>query len=221
MQLMWPERDEWPVRTVPIAINTVQHPLPSPARCFSSARRSAARIESLRRTTSTCVVLGTGGLSHQLDGERAGFINKEFDLMCMDKIVDDPQALTRYSSHQTRRSRGHAGRRTAELARHARRADRRRSRKVHGNYHIPISNTASALLVLDNRRPNSSARPADLIKTMVVPGRLKPSPVRGRGHFFFWRLSPVRTSPRRSRRSPPCDPPQGEGADLQSCRKSH
>ena len=31
------------------------------------------------------MVIGTGGLSHQLDGERAGFINKEFDQLCMDK----------------------------------------------------------------------------------------------------------------------------------------
>jgi len=44
------------------------------------------------------VVVGTGGLSHQLDGERAGFINKEFDLMCLDRIVNDPQSLTGYST---------------------------------------------------------------------------------------------------------------------------
>ena len=43
------------------------------------------------------VVIGTGGLSHQLDGERAGFINKDFDKLCMDKLVRDPDALTRYS----------------------------------------------------------------------------------------------------------------------------
>ena len=45
------------------------------------------------------LIVGTGGLSHQLDGERAGFINKEFDELCLDKIVDDPEALTRYSIH--------------------------------------------------------------------------------------------------------------------------
>ncbi|MEI8599257.1 hypothetical protein P4S64_21240 [Vibrio sp. M60_M31a] len=43
------------------------------------------------------VVLGTGGLSHQLDGERAGFINKEFDLYCMDKLVAEPECLTKLS----------------------------------------------------------------------------------------------------------------------------
>ena len=46
------------------------------------------------------LVVGTGGLSHQLDGKRAGFINKEFDLLCLDKLVDDPEALTRYSIPQ-------------------------------------------------------------------------------------------------------------------------
>ena len=51
------------------------------------------------------MIIGTGGLSHQLDGERAGFINKEFDELCLDKIVNDPEALTRYSIHDWSSSR--------------------------------------------------------------------------------------------------------------------
>ena len=96
------------------------------------------------------LILGTGGLSHQLDGERAGFINKEFDLMCMDKLVSDPEALARYSSLQIVEAAGSQG---VELLnwiamRGALTGD---VAKVHGNYHIPISNTASALLVLNNQ----------------------------------------------------------------------
>ena len=88
--------NERPVRTVPIAINTVQHPLPSPARCFKFGQAIGRAIESYPEDLKVLVV-GTGGLSHQLDGERAGFINKDFDLMCLDKIVSDPEALARYS----------------------------------------------------------------------------------------------------------------------------
>ena len=55
------------------------------------------------------MVIGTGGLSHQLDGERAGFINKKFDLMCLEKIVSDPEALARYSAHDLVRDAGAQG----------------------------------------------------------------------------------------------------------------
>ncbi len=82
------------MRTVPITINTVQHPLPSPARCFKFGRAIGRAIESYPDDANV-LILGTGGLSHQLDGKRAGFINKEFDLMCMDKLVNDPEALAR------------------------------------------------------------------------------------------------------------------------------
>ena len=97
-ELAWPEGD-FPVKLVPIAINTVQHPLPSPKRCHDLGKAVGRALESWPGDEKI-VVLGTGGLSHQLDGERAGFINKDFDLMCLDKLVNDPQALARYSSLQ-------------------------------------------------------------------------------------------------------------------------
>jgi protocatechuate 4,5-dioxygenase, beta chain len=96
------------------------------------------------------VVIGTGGLSHQLDGTRAGFINKEFDLMCMDKIVSEPEALTRYTIPQLVELAGAQG---VELINWiiARGVLDGRVAKVHSNYHIPISNTAAGLLVLESR----------------------------------------------------------------------
>ena len=98
------------------------------------------------------VVVGTGGLSHQLDGERAGFINKEFDLMCLDRIVNDPQSLTGYSTLDLVRLSGAQG---VELLNWLvmRGALTGHVRKIHGNYHVPISNTASAVMVLENTDP--------------------------------------------------------------------
>ena len=55
------------------------------------------------------VVIGTGGLSHQLDGARAGFINKEFDLLCLDKLVAEPEALAHYSIHDWVKKSGSQG----------------------------------------------------------------------------------------------------------------
>jgi protocatechuate 4,5-dioxygenase beta chain len=154
MSLLWPAPDARPVRIVPISINTVQHPLPSPARCFKLGQAVGRALESWREDVKV-VIVGTGGLSHQLDGKRAGFINREFDELCMDKLVSDPEALTRYSILHIVKEAGSQG---VELLNWIamRGALTGRVSKLHGNYHIPISNTASALLALRNE-----ARPAE------------------------------------------------------------
>ena len=134
--------------TVPICINTVQHPLPSPSRCYRFGQAVGDAVRAFDQDLKV-VILGTGGLSHQLDGERAGFINKEFDLMCMDKIVEDPEYLTRYSILDLVREAGAQG---AELILWLamRGALSKSVKEIHRNYHIPISNTASGLLLLES-----------------------------------------------------------------------
>ncbi len=148
MTLMWPGQT-WNVKIVPISINTVQHPLPSVARCYKLGQSIGRAIESYEENLRVMIV-GTGGLSHQLDGKRAGFINKEFDALCLDKIVHDPVALTRYSIHDIVAEAGAQG---VELLNWVamRGALTGRVSEAHRNYHIPISNTAAATLVLDNQ----------------------------------------------------------------------
>ena len=136
-------------RTLPIAVNTVQHPLPSPARCFKLGQALGRAIASYPQDARV-VVIGTGGLSHQLDGERAGFINKEFDLMCLEKIVDDPRSADALLDSRSRAAGRNARRRSHHVARRARRPRRRRVRQLHRHYHIPVSNTAAGLLLLEN-----------------------------------------------------------------------
>src|ERR1019366_9065965 len=77
---------KWPVRTVPVCVNTVQGPLPSAARCYR-AGQAIARAIAAWPGGERVVVMGTGGLSHQLDGERAGFINKDFVLHFMESMA--------------------------------------------------------------------------------------------------------------------------------------
>jgi len=108
MSLLWPKPGWRPVTTVPVAVNTVQFPLPSPLRCYKLGKAIGRAIESFDEDIRVLVV-ATGGLSHQLDGTRAGFINKEFDLMCLEKIVNDPEALARYSAHDLVRDAGAQG----------------------------------------------------------------------------------------------------------------
>jgi protocatechuate 4,5-dioxygenase beta chain len=149
MALLWPKPGSRSVRTVPIAINTVQFPLPSPARCYKLGNALGRAIESYEQDIRV-LVLATGGLSHQLDGERAGFINKKFDLICLEQIVSDPEALSRYSAHDLVREAGAQG---VELLMWLvmRGAMTGRAIEKHHSYHVPISNTAAAVMILENQ----------------------------------------------------------------------
>jgi protocatechuate 4,5-dioxygenase beta chain len=157
MSLLWPGGGEWPVRIVPIAMNHVQHPLPTLRRSYRLGQAVGRALEAWN-ADARVLVIGTGGLSHQLDGKRAGFLNKPFDLMCMDAIVDDPERLTRLSMHDLVREAGNQG---TELMTWiaARGALTGSVRRVHSNYHIPISNTAGATMLLENQ-PRPVARAA-------------------------------------------------------------
>lgn len=148
MQLFWPNYQSAGIKTVPLCVNTVQHPLPSPARCLKLGRALGKAIESYPEDVKV-VIIGTGGLSHQLDGERAGHINKEFDLMCMDKIVSDPDYFNDMSMHKLIEEAGAQG---AEfiLWLIMRGALTGSVSEVHRNYHIPISNTGAGMMVLAN-----------------------------------------------------------------------
>jgi len=148
MALAWPGRNPLPVRTVPIAINTVQHPLPTPERCFHLGQAVGRALEAYPQDLRV-LVIGSGGLSHQLDGERAGFINRPFDQMCLDRLVSDPLALTRLSVRDLIEQAGSQG---VELLMWlaARGTLHPRVSRIHSHYVVPISNTAAATLVLQN-----------------------------------------------------------------------
>ena len=148
LQLLWPGKPGCALPTVPVMVNTVQAPLPTPARCLKFGRALGRAIRSWPSDLRV-LVLGTGGLSHQLDGPRAGFINAEFDRMCMAKIVDEPDALGGYSIPEVVELAGSQG---TELLNWivARAALDGRVSKIHSNYHVPISNTASGMMVLEN-----------------------------------------------------------------------
>ena len=146
MALCWPDQ-QWPVRTVPVCVNTVQVPLPSAARCYRLGE-AIARAIATWPGDERVVVLGSGGLSHQLDGERAGFINREFDQQFMKSLIQDPTWATRFGTTELVELAGTQG---VELLNWlvARGTLPRAVRQIHANYHIPISNTASGLMLLE------------------------------------------------------------------------
>jgi protocatechuate 4,5-dioxygenase, beta chain len=144
-KLFWPKGDG-PL-TVPVCINTVQFPLPSARRCVALGRAVGEAVAAWDGDKRV-VMIGSGGLSHQLEGQRAGFINKPFDLKFMQSMVDEPEWAAQYSILELVEKTGTQG---VELINWlaARAAAPGPMRKVHSNYHIPISNTAAGMMALE------------------------------------------------------------------------
>ncbi len=150
LKLFWPEHEVAPVQIVPIDINTVQFPLPTARRVYKLGQ---AVGEAIQRWDSDkrVLVMATGGLSHQLEGERAGFINKAFDQQFLESMVSNPEWATQFSDLELVERAGTQG--VVLLMWLAMRAALTRGgagvRKVHSNYHIPISNTATGVMALE------------------------------------------------------------------------
>ncbi|MGE0141199.1 MAG: protocatechuate 3,4-dioxygenase, partial [Ilumatobacteraceae bacterium] len=139
--------DEWPFPVIPLAVNVIQYPPPTARRCLALGQAVRRAVESYPDDLRVAV-LGTGGMSHQLSGARAGHINREFDMAFLQRISDDPEALARMSHVEYIREAGNEG---VELVmwlvmRGALGDD---VREVYRHYHVPASNTAAGLLVLE------------------------------------------------------------------------
>lgn len=94
LPLLWPHDPDWPGVVVPVAINVLQYPLPTAQRCYRLGQAIRRAVESYPEDLNV-VVVGTGGLSHQIHGERSGFNNTEWDMEFLELLEHDPQALTR------------------------------------------------------------------------------------------------------------------------------
>lgn len=149
-ELAWPGLDAFPFAIVPVGLNTVQHPLPSPKRALALGRAVHRAIASWDDDVRV-IVMGTGGLSHQLDGERAGFMNPDYDRFCLDNLPANPDALTQHSALDVVELSGSQGIEILNWIA-ARGAMGEGVREVSRNYHIPISNTAAATVLMEVER---------------------------------------------------------------------
>ena len=91
--MMWPHEEGWPGAVVPLQVGVLQTPSPSARRCYKLGQSLRKAIESYPEDLSV-VVVATGGLSHQVHGERAGFNNPEWDMQLLDLMENDPVTLT-------------------------------------------------------------------------------------------------------------------------------
>jgi len=154
MSLMFGQPDAWPVKVIPFAVNVVQYPAPSGRRCFALGQALRRAVESFGQDLNV-QVWGTGGMSHQLQGARAGLINREWDNAWLDQLIDSPEAAAAVPHIDYVREAGSEGIELVMwlIARGAM-ADAAGGPKpdvIHRFYHVPASNTAVGHLILKER----------------------------------------------------------------------
>ena len=153
MTLMFGSVDPWPVKVIPFAVNVVQYPPPSGKRCYALGKALRKAVESYDKDLNV-QVWGTGGMSHQLQGPRAGLINRDFDLAFLDGLTKDPEALARIPHLDYVREAGSEG---IELVMWLimRGALDDQVTERYRFYHVPASNTAVGHIILENKRSSS------------------------------------------------------------------
>jgi len=151
-----PAQGAWPCPVIPFAVNVVQYPVPSGRRCFQLGQAIRRAIESFDQDLNV-QIWGTGGMSHQLQGPRAGLINREFDNAFLDRLIADPEGLAAVPHIDYVREAGSEGIELVMwlIARGAMSdvaggPDARPPRVAHRFYHVPASNTAVGHLILEN-----------------------------------------------------------------------
>ena len=153
MNLMFGTPAEWPCKVIPLAVNVVQYPVPSGRRCFALGQAIRRAVESYDEPLRV-QIWGTGGMSHQLQGPRAGLINAAWDNRFLDRLIADPAGLAQMPHIEYVREAGSEGIELVMwlIARGAM-ADVTGGKPPtvrHRFFHVPASNTAVGHLILEN-----------------------------------------------------------------------
>jgi protocatechuate 4,5-dioxygenase beta chain len=160
LTLMFGQPQAWPCRIIPLAVNVVQVPPPTGNRCFNLGKALKKAVESFPEDLRV-VIFGTGGMSHQLQGQRAGLINREWDKRFLDSLAGDAQMARRIPFIEYVREAGSEG---IEMVMWliSRGALEEKVREVYRFYHVPASNTALGHLILETE---SFKNPSSLQKS--------------------------------------------------------
>jgi len=148
LSLLFGQPQAWPVRVIPLPVNVVLYPPPSGRRCYELGMAIRRAVESFD-TDLNVQIWGTGGMSHQLQGPRAGLINQAWDQRFIERLINEPEGLSRMPHLEYVREAGSEG---IELVMWfiMRGALNPKVRTVHRFYHVPASNTAVGHLILEN-----------------------------------------------------------------------
>ena len=171
LSMMFGRTERWPVRVIPVAVNVIQYPPPTEQPLLhASARRSGRAVASYPEDLNV-QIWGTGGMSHQLHGARAGLINREFDVAFLDRLISDPGVAAEDAASGVAAGGRHRRHRDGDVADHARGVGANVMER-HRFYHVPASNTAVGHIVLE---------PAGCDPDTAVARRGRRRPVRSAG----------------------------------------
>ncbi|PJG58309.1 class III extradiol dioxygenase subunit beta [Aeromonas cavernicola] len=155
LSLMFGQPAAWPCQVIPLHVNVVQYPAPSGQRCFQLGQAIRRAVESFDQDLNV-QIWGTGGMSHQLQGARAGLINRAWDNQFLDRLIADPAGLASLPHVEYVREAGSEGIELVMwlIARGAMAdvAGGPAPRVHHRFYHVPASNTGVGHLILENPR---------------------------------------------------------------------
>ncbi|WP_409524882.1 class III extradiol dioxygenase subunit beta [Nitrincola sp. MINF-07-Sa-05] len=149
LSLMFGQPEEWPCKIIPLAVNVVQYPPPTGNRCYNLGKAIRRAVDSFDADLNV-QIWGTGGMSHQLQGPRAGLINREFDTAFLDGLTKDPQAMAAMPHIDYVREAGSEG---IEMVMWLimRGALNDKVDERYRFYHVPASNTAVGHIILENK----------------------------------------------------------------------
>lgn len=141
-----PQEDGWPVASIPVEVNVLQHPLPTARRCYRLGQAIRRAVESYPKDIKVAII-GTGGMSHQLTGPNFGAMNEQEDQEFLDRIENDPDSLTGLTHQVMMEKYGVEG---IELIMWLvmRGAMSPGARRVHRNYYAPMT-TGMGLITLE------------------------------------------------------------------------
>lgn len=146
LSMVFGQVEKWPCRVIPLAVNTMVYPAPTGERCLALGKALRKAIEQFPAELNV-QVWGTGGMSHQLLGERAGLINQPWDISFMDRLKDNATELAKISQEQYIRESGTEG---SEMVMWLiMRGALNRVKEVHRHYHVPVSNTALGHIIFE------------------------------------------------------------------------
>ena len=158
LSLLWPHENGWPGAIVPLQVGVLQFPIPSARRCFKLGRALRKAIESYPEDLKVAIV-GTGGLSHQVHGERCGFNNTPWDMEFLELLEKDPEKLTQMTIAEYAERGGCEGSEVIMwlIMRGALSA---KVRKLHQTYYLPsMTPIATVIYENDSNEPTGESIP--------------------------------------------------------------
>ncbi len=149
LSLMYGQPKKWPVKVIPFAVNVVVYPTPSGRRCYNLGKAIRNAVDSFDEDLNV-QIWGTGGMSHQLQGPRAGLINQEWDKRFLDRLADKPEELADIAHVEYIRETGSEGiEMVMWLVMRGALGDN--VTELHRHYHVPASNTAVGHIILESQ----------------------------------------------------------------------